>query len=491
MTNTSEKNPINQDNTGETSNSFYRNIAILLVLNLLIKPIYILGIDAQVQNSLGENTYGLFFTFFSFCMLFQIILDPGILNYNNQLISKDVENVSGHFSKIAGSKIILVLAFVSIISIVGLFLGYTQSQYGVLLGVAFILILNSFLSYLRSHFSALGQYKYESLLSGLDKTLMILIIGYFLYVRNEISLPVFIFGQISALIISCGVFVLLLRRMFKMRLSFSITETIVLVKKTFPYALVLLLMTLYTRLDSVMLDQLIDDDQYSVGVYATGYRLLDAANMIGILFALLMLPMFSKLIDQREKLLDLAESITKLLFTICTLITMLCWFYAVDIIDLIYINTTPMHYKVFKYLMIGFWAMCLSNIHGCLFLAKGTLKNINLLFVCGILINLLLNIFWIPQHLAFGAVKATVITQFFVFLGQFYLAHRVFKFRFSFSKALQFLAVLLGLYVIIYGFEAYISLYWLIEVLLISFLAFGLSFLCGFLRLPFKIGKAT
>jgi O-antigen/teichoic acid export membrane protein len=488
---TADKENIDKENNGETSSSFYRNIAILLVLNLLIKPIYILGIDAQVQNSLGESTYGLFFTFFSFCMLFQIILDPGILNYNNQLISKDIDNVSSHFGKIAGSKILLVLAFVSIVSLVGLVFGYTQTEYGVLLGVAFILILNSFLSYLRSHFSALGKYKYESLLSGLDKTLMIIIIGYFLYVRNEISLQIFIIGQILALVISCTVFILLLRRLFRMRLEFSISETVGLVKKTVPYALVLLLMTLYTRLDSIMLDQLIDDDKYSVGVYATGYRLLDAANMIGILFALLMLPMFSKLINEREKLLDLAEGITRLLFTLCTLITLLCWFYAKDIIDLIYVNTTPMHYEVFKYLMIGFWAMCMSNIHGCLFLAKGTLKSINLLFAIGILLNVALNFYWIPQDLAFGAVKATVITQFFVFLGQFLLAHKVFEFRFELIKGVQFAGVLAGLLGIIWCFDAYISLYWIIEVLLISFLAVGLSFLCGFLRLPFKLGKTT
>ena len=213
--------------------------------------------------------------------------------------------------------------------------------------------------------------------------------------------------------------------------------------------------------------------------------------MIGILFALLMLPMFSKLINQREKLLDLAESITRLLFILCTLISLLCWFYAKDIIDLIYVNTTPMHYEVFKYLMIGFWAMCMSNIHGCLFLAKGTLKSINLLFVMGILLNIALNFYWIPQDLAFGAVKATVITQFFVFLGQFLLAHKVFEFRFELIKGVQFTGVLAGIFGIIWCFDAYISLYWIIEGLLISFLAVGLSFLCGFLRLPFKLGKTT
>ena len=186
-----------QASGGENSLSFYKNIAILLFLNLLIKPIYILGIDAQVQNSLGESTYGIFYTLFSFCMLFQIILDPGILNYNNQLISKNTDDVSVLFSKIAGAKALLVLAFLTAISLAGLILGYTQTFYTTLIGVASILILNSFIIYLRSHFSALGRYKYESILSGLDKFLMIVIIGYFLYVRKEMTLNIFIIGPDS------------------------------------------------------------------------------------------------------------------------------------------------------------------------------------------------------------------------------------------------------------------------------------------------------
>ena len=281
----------------------------------------------------------------------------------------------------------------------------------------------------------------------------------------------------------------MLRRLFVLKLNFSFGGTLQLVKQTIPYALVLLLMTIYTRVDSIMLDQLIDDQKYSVGVYATGYRLLDAANMIGILFAILMLPMFSKLISQRNKLLDLAESITRLLFIICTLISALCWYYSKEIIDLIYTNTTLMHYDVFKYLMLGFWAMCMSNIYGCLFLAKGTLNKINLLFVFGILINLMLNFYWIPKELSFGAVKATLVTQFFVFIGQFLLAHRAFQFRLTLRKFFLYITVFVAVLAIIIVFNQYISWYWLIEALFISFLTLGLSFLCGFLRFPFELRK--
>jgi hypothetical protein len=38
--------------------SFLLNLALLLVLNLLVKPFYILGIDAGVQDAVGSATYG-------------------------------------------------------------------------------------------------------------------------------------------------------------------------------------------------------------------------------------------------------------------------------------------------------------------------------------------------------------------------------------------------------------------------------------------------
>ena len=39
-------------------NRFIKNIIFLLFLNLLVKPFWILGIDREVQNLLGDASYG-------------------------------------------------------------------------------------------------------------------------------------------------------------------------------------------------------------------------------------------------------------------------------------------------------------------------------------------------------------------------------------------------------------------------------------------------
>jgi hypothetical protein len=38
--------------------TFLTNLALLLVLNLLVKPFFILGIDAEVQVRAGTEAYG-------------------------------------------------------------------------------------------------------------------------------------------------------------------------------------------------------------------------------------------------------------------------------------------------------------------------------------------------------------------------------------------------------------------------------------------------
>ena len=73
---------------------FTINIILLLFINILIKPAYIFGIETEVQNIVGTEAYGMYFAYFNFVFLFQFINDPGLQNYNAQLIAKNRESVS-------------------------------------------------------------------------------------------------------------------------------------------------------------------------------------------------------------------------------------------------------------------------------------------------------------------------------------------------------------------------------------------------------------
>ena len=72
---------------------FLRNLVLLVFLNLLVKPFWILGVDRQVQNVVGPEEYGLYFTIFNFSFLFYIFLDLGITNFNNRNIKSSATKV--------------------------------------------------------------------------------------------------------------------------------------------------------------------------------------------------------------------------------------------------------------------------------------------------------------------------------------------------------------------------------------------------------------
>ena len=60
----------------------------ILLLNLLIKPFWILGIETGVQNAVGPDEYGFYFAIFNLAYIFNILLDLGVTNFNTCNIAR-------------------------------------------------------------------------------------------------------------------------------------------------------------------------------------------------------------------------------------------------------------------------------------------------------------------------------------------------------------------------------------------------------------------
>ena len=92
---------------------FIFNIILLIFLNLLIKPFWILGIDVGVQNSVGAENYGLYFAVFNFTYLFNMLLDMGITNFNNRNIARHQQLLHKHLSGIITLKLLLGVVYMA------------------------------------------------------------------------------------------------------------------------------------------------------------------------------------------------------------------------------------------------------------------------------------------------------------------------------------------------------------------------------------------
>ena len=90
---------------------FILNLILLVFVNLLIKPLYLFGIDRGLQNAVGSNAYGLFYALFNLSFILSVVLDPGITNFNNRHIAQNNHLLTKYFSRISVFKIVLTILY--------------------------------------------------------------------------------------------------------------------------------------------------------------------------------------------------------------------------------------------------------------------------------------------------------------------------------------------------------------------------------------------
>ncbi len=392
---------------------FLANLSYIFLLNLLIKPLYIFGIEVQVQNVVGADEYGIYFALLNTAYLLQILNDFGLQIYNNRRVASDPEAVVSAFPGLLKSKLALGAAFFALLFLLGWTLGY--NEWFVLLGVIGInLFLTSLVLFIRSAISGLGYYRQDSTFSVTDKVLMILICGAALLVfRDDFEVIHFALAQTASLAVTAlaaGIF-LYMKRPGRAASNAGREKVSELLKEAMPYALGVFLMTAYTRVDAVMVEQLSSDGEYQTGLYAAGYRLLDASNMVAYLFAVLLLPMFARLAADRIARRDLIGKSFRLMWTM-TIVTAFCAFaFRQEIMEFLYTESTPVWGETFGILILSFIGVGSMYIFGTYMTAMGAMRRVNIAYGTCIAINVGLNAFLIPRYGANGAAWATLVTQ--------------------------------------------------------------------------------
>jgi len=440
---------------------FITNLALLLFLNFLIKPFWLFGIDRTVQNSVLAEDYGIYFTLFNFSMLFNILLDVGITNFNNKNIAQHKQLLTKYLTGIVAFKFVLAGVYFIITFVAGYISGYDSQRFYMLLFLAINQFLISFVQYLRSNIAGLQLFALDSLLSVLDKSLLIifcLILFKGNLVDPEIELMHFVYAQTLAYSITLVVvFGAVLSKSKQFKLKLNRPFSIMILKQTYPYALLVLTMTFYYRVDAIMLDMMLDDGEIQAAIYAQAYRLMDASNQIGVLFAALLLPMFANMIKYNKKLDDLVKLSFSLIFLPAIVVAIFSFSFSNEIMELMYNSNIKDSARVLSMLMFCFVAIASTYIFGTLLTANGSLKTLNKLAIGGMLLNLVLNFILIPQFKAEGSAIASLVTQTLIVVAQVFIVKKVFNFKVNYKFIGSIILYVIMLIVLVYGIEIYVS----------------------------------
>lgn len=415
---------------------FIANLIFLFTANLLVKPFWIFGIDRVVQNKVGPEMYGTYFAVFNYSFLLAIILDFGINNFNNRAVSRNRQRSGEYLLNLLLVKLVLAVIYFAITMAAAVSTGYSSMQLQMLMFLAANQILLSAILYFRSNIAALQLFKTDSFISILDRLLTIifcLILMYAETFREHFNILWFIYAQTLALLLTAAVagVVVIKNAALKIQLwKFQFTKLILL--KSFPFALLALLMGIYYRIDGVMLERMLPDGAHEAGIYAASFRLLDAVNMFGYLFATLLMPMFAGMIRRKENVNDLVKLSAELMLVMSVIAGLSCFFFRNEMMLLLYPGSNPYWAKIFGWLMLSFIPISSVYIFGTLLTANGNLKVLNIIALGGMVLNVGLNLIFIPKFGAIGTTGATLFTQ--IVVAGLHIAVAGKQFDLSFTK---------------------------------------------------------
>ena len=466
--------------------TFLSNLTLLLALNLLIKPSYLLFVEAEVQNRVGAEVFGNYTALLSLSFLLNIFLDLGINTYTSRTVAQNQRIVAKHLENVLGLRLLLFGGYMILLIASALVLSYRGEDIQMIYWLGFNQLLAGSLIFVRSNLSGMMLFKKDAIISVLDRGLLLIGLGALLLAHNKgdfFDIYWLIYGQtfayLGALLLSLF---FLFRNTGKLKIKWQPLTQRAILKRSLPYALLVLLMMIYYKTDTIMLERMLDNGDFHAGIYAKAYRLFEASNMLGYLFATLLLPLFSVALKKREDVSPLVGNAFKIMIVGGAVLAGTSIIWPEFILGLLYDIEITETAPVFTTLMISFVFMLLTYLWGTLLTANGDMRTMNIIAVFAVVLNIVLNVILIPTYQAWGSAVASLSTQILVTVCQVIMCYRLIKLKLGASlitRVIVFLALLATLSYLItiipIGLEFKVLSYPVVGVLL--------AFAVGLLRL--------
>lgn len=395
---------------------FYSSLLLLIILNAIIKPFWIFGIDRQVQNVTGTAEYGTYFSLLNLSIVFGFLLDWGLTNFTNRELAAKKTELQQHLGSFFLLKILFAVFYTAVVVIVALLSGV--KRWDILAGVIAIQFLTFLFLFLRNIITANQWFRTDAWLSVLDKSLMILLAGGFIFfpaIFGAINIDKFLLAQIASTTLAIIIVIVILysnKIVFKKPGLNFFTRTVIY--SLLPFALTVFLMSVHVRADGFLLERIRPDGAHEAGIYAAAYRLLDASNMVGYLVASFFMPFIARLWSENQPLEEtiLQTRHLQLMFAVtvaAVAITLAPWLQKI-----LYHREDAYSIKVLQWCLPVLIGYSFVQVYGTVMTATGSIVAFCYLNLAAVSLNVILNLFLIPSYGAFGCCIAALCSQAFL-----------------------------------------------------------------------------
>jgi O-antigen/teichoic acid export membrane protein len=408
---------------------FVSNLVLVVALNLLVKPFYLLIVETEIQNRTGEESFGIYFALIGFSFLLNILPDMGITNWNTRHLSRHPDQLKATFKTTFRLRLWLGAAYLVLALCGGLIVGYHSEQLLILAFLSLNQVLSLGIFYLRSHFSGLHRFRQDSILSILDRLLLSVFLVIVLWGTDlTFRIEWLVYAQTAAYLISFLIGWWMLQTLLRQTPdNGKRPQQEALLRESAPYATLILISAICYRADGVMLERL--DGAVAAGHYAMAFRFFEAVNMVSYLFASLLLPLFTSLLHRHGDVNPLVSISLRLMCTGGLLLLAMSVLWGDQIMALFYDAADASTIMTFQWLMFGVVLFSLQYVYGTLITAAGHLRKLAMMAAAGLVVNLCLNAILIPAYSHTGSAIANVASQGLVLALQWWYSHRKLNIR--------------------------------------------------------------
>jgi len=371
-----------------------------------------------ITRYLGAEGFGEYSTVVAFLSFFAAILDLGLYSISTREISRKEEETEKIIGNILSLRVVSSLVAFLIVPFVFLLFPYPME---VKRGIA--IIAASF--FFSSTYQVLNGVFQRSL--AMDKVAMSELIGKVVQVAivvlavklnlgfNWIILSI-LFNMLASLIL---VFVWS-RRYIQLRLRADFAYWKEFLRESFPMGAVAIITFLYYRLDTILLS--IMRPSADVGIYNAAFKIIDNVSFFPGMFMGLIMPIMAKnFFAEKEKFRRVSDKTFKVFTIMIVPLIVGTIFLAGDIIRLIGGAGFGEAANVLRILIFALAFIFFGNFFNSIMVAGNLQKKLMYILGLAAIVNITLNLIFIPKFSYMAASFNSVITEFLVAILTFWV----------------------------------------------------------------------
>lgn len=368
---------------------------------------------AVVARYFGAEKYGTFNYVYSIICLFSGIAPFGM----HHIVVKDLTQKPKEEGKILGTCFLLRLIITLILLVISNITVYILSKYNTTMTIIGVLISSTMifnLSEMVDYYSRANlKAKYISICKSISS---LVLVGLKILV---VVLEKDLIYYTATYVIEAIIYALLLVYSYKKmkhneqqyKWSFNKSYAKQLLSKSWYFALSGIMVTIYLRIDQVMLGYMIDNKS-NVGIYAAAVKIAEMWSFVPLAVINSYKPIIikEKLISEIKYKLKL-KKLYNLSWIVCLIFLIGIVLFGKYAVLILYGNEFIQASKIMNILIFGTCFGILGNIHYIWMVSENRGKYSLFYSLSGCLVNIILNLILIPKNGIYGAAIATLASQ--------------------------------------------------------------------------------